>query len=131
MPSIFSRIIAGEIPAAIVYQDDYTVAFLDRSPITPGHTLVIPRCEVDHLYDVPEPYYSAIFRTAKLLSPALLLATGAQRIASMVQGFDVPHAHYHLIPASSGEALHHPSHDATPEELTAMQERIRAALETS
>ena len=70
-PTIFSRIINGEIPCYKIYEDEYSFAFLDVSPIQPGHTLVVPKIEVDYFADVPEPYYSAVFQTAKKISPAI------------------------------------------------------------
>jgi histidine triad (HIT) family protein len=68
MSSLFSRIIAQEIPSYKVYEDEYVYAFLDIFPQHPGHTLIVPRVEIDHFSDVPEPYYSAIFLAAKKLS---------------------------------------------------------------
>jgi histidine triad (HIT) family protein len=68
MPSIFSRIIAQEIPSYKIYEDAHVYAFLDISPQCPGHTLIVPKIEIDHFSDVPEPYYSAIFQAAKKLS---------------------------------------------------------------
>jgi histidine triad (HIT) family protein len=75
MPTMFSRIISGEIPSYKIYEDEYTFAFLDIFPYQPGHTLIVPRIEIDYFVDVPEPYYSP-----------------------MIYGLDVPHFHYHLIP---------------------------------
>lgn len=71
MPTIFSRIIAQEIPSYWIYEDAYTYAFLSNYPHTDGHTLIVPKCEVDHFSDVPEPYYTAIFQTAKRLAPII------------------------------------------------------------
>lgn len=100
MSSIFSRIIAQEIPSYKLYEDEYTYAFLDIFPQKSGHTLIVPKCEVDHFSDVPEPYYSAIFQTAKKLAPVIQQATGCKRVCALFVGFDVDHCHYHLIPAS-------------------------------
>lgn len=75
MSTIFSRIIAGEIPSYRIYEDEYTYAFLDIFPQRLGHTLIVPKVEIDHFADVPEPYYSAIFQTAKKLSSAIQQAT--------------------------------------------------------
>ena len=101
MSSIFSLIIASEIPSFKIYEDEHTYAFLDIFPQTPGHTLIVPKVEVDHFVDVPEPYYSAIFQTAKKLAPAIKEATGCNRVCTTFLGYEVPHCHYHLIPTES------------------------------
>ena len=75
MPTLFSRIIAGEIPSYKIYEDEYVYVFLNIFPHTPGHTLIVPKIEVDHFSDVPEPYSSAIFQVAKTISKALQSAT--------------------------------------------------------
>lgn len=101
MSSIFSKIIAGEIPSYKIYEDEYTFAFLDIFPAQPGHVLVIPKTEVDYFADVPEPYYSAVFQTAKKLTPAIQSATGCNRICMVIKGYEVPHFHLHLVPTNS------------------------------
>lgn len=73
--TLFSKIIAGEIPSHKIYEDEYTFAFLDINPVQPGHTLIVPKIEVDYFADVPEPYYSAVFQTAKHIAPAIQKAT--------------------------------------------------------
>ncbi len=83
MSTLFTRIIAGEIPSFKIYEDEYTYAFLDIFPQRLGHTLIVPKIEVDHFADVPEPYYSAIFQTAKLLSSAIQQATGCHRVCTL------------------------------------------------
>lgn len=83
MSSLFSRIIDQEIPSYKIYEDEYTYAFLDIFPQHPGHTLIVPKIEVDHFALVPEPYYSAIFQTAKKLAPALQKATGCKRVCTV------------------------------------------------
>ena len=125
MPSLFSRIIAQEIPSYKIYEDEYTCAFLNIYPHALGHILIVPKIEVDHFADVPEPYYSAIFQTAKRLSPLLQKATGCKRICTMFVGYEVPHAHYHLIPTDSIADLDHANaRKAEPEDLKIMQEKI-------
>lgn len=98
MSSIFTKIIEGNIPSYTIYEDEFTYAFLDIEPIQAGHTLIVPKIEVDYFVDVPEPYYSAVFQTAKLIAPAIERATGAKRIGTMIHGMQVAHFHYHLIP---------------------------------
>ena len=129
MPSIFSRIIAGDIPSHRVYEDDRTFAFLDIRPAAEGHTLVVPRAEVDGLFDLEPDDYRAVWEAAKLLAPALQRVTGASRIGVIVAGFEVPHAHVHLIPARSMGDIHLGSREADHDALAALAERVRAALE--
>lgn len=69
--SVFSRIISGEIPCYKVYEDEHSFAFLDINPVAPGHVLVVPKIEIDHFYEVPDPYYQAVFAAAKKLAPAI------------------------------------------------------------
>ena len=97
MSSIFSKIIAGEIPCYKIYEDDKTFAFLDIHPETMGHTLVIPKNEVDKIYDLPEEDYEALMVAVKKLSKHMEEKLGA-RILWIVVGTDVPHAHVHLMP---------------------------------
>jgi histidine triad (HIT) family protein len=75
MPTIFSRIIAGEIPCYKIYEDTYTFAFLDIRPLQLGHTLVVPKIEVDELYELPDPYFTAVHQTAQMVAHALKQAT--------------------------------------------------------
>ena len=97
MPSVFTKIINGEIPCYKIYEDDKTIAFLDIHPETPGHTLVIPKNEVDKIYELPEEDYKALMATAKKLSAHMEKVLG-QRTLWKVIGTDVPHAHIHLEP---------------------------------
>lgn len=97
MSSTFTKIINGEIPCYKIYEDAKTFAFLDIHPETPGHTLVIPKKEVDKIYDLPDEDYQALMQTAKKLSKHMEQKLGA-RILWKVVGTDVPHAHVHLEP---------------------------------
>ncbi|MBQ3470727.1 HIT domain-containing protein [Candidatus Saccharibacteria bacterium] len=97
MSSTFTQIINGEIPCYKIYEDAKTLAFLDIHPETPGHTLVIPKLEVDKIYDLPDDYFDALMHTVKKLSKHLEQKLGA-RILWKVVGTDVPHAHVHLTP---------------------------------
>lgn len=129
MPTLFSRIISGEIPSYKVYEDENTYAFLDIFPQHPGHTLIVPKYEADHFSEVPEPYYSAIFQTAKQLAPAILSATGCNRICTAFIGYQVPHCHYHLIPTmDESDFTSKPIGQATPEELDVIQKKIISHL---
>ena len=97
MPSIFSKIVAGEIPCYKIYEDDTVLAFLDIHPESKGHTLVIPKLEVDKFYDLPDDIYSHLFTVVKKLSKHFDQKLGA-RILIKIVGTDVPHAHVHLTP---------------------------------
>ena len=130
MPTLFTRIIKQEIPSYRIYEDEYVYAFLDIFPQRLGHTLIVPRIEVDHFADVPEPYYSAIFQVAKKLSPAIQQATGCKRVCTLFLGYEVPHCHYHLLPTNSLEDIHWQSRaQADPDELAKMQEKILGFLQ--
>ena len=96
--SVFSKIIRGELPSYRVFEDEHTVAFLTLDAIQLGHTLIVPKVEVDYFVEVPEPYYSAVFRNARPVAQAIHRATGCKRVGTVIAGWDVPHFHYHLIP---------------------------------
>lgn len=96
MGSIFSKIIAGEIPCYKIYEDEKTLAFLDIHPETPGHTLVIPKVEVDKLYDLEMEDYLAVMKTVRLLAKRMEKVLGARTLMKVI-GTDVPHAHVHLV----------------------------------
>lgn len=98
MASIFSRIVAGEIPSYKVAEDDKHYAFLDISPVAPGHTLVIPKNEVDYLFDLADDEYESLQLFAKRVAAAMKSALPCKRIGVAVMGLEVPHAHIHLVP---------------------------------
>lgn len=129
MASIFTKIIKGELPAFKIFENDYVLAFLNIKPVMPGHTLVVPKVEVDYFIDVPEPYYSEVFQVAKRIAPAIQKATGVKRIATTVIGLEVPHFHYHLVPINKMAELDFALAKDTPmDELADMQQKILAAL---
>ncbi len=97
MSSIFTKIINGEVPCYKIYEDDKTFAFLDINPETKGHTLVVPKTEVDKIYDLEDADYTALMHTVKKLSKHMEQVLGV-RILWKVVGTDVPHAHVHLEP---------------------------------
>jgi histidine triad (HIT) family protein len=130
MSTLFTRIIKQEIPSYRIYEDEYVYAFLDIFPQRLGHTLIVPKIEIDHFSDVPEPYYSAIFQTAKRLSPAIQQATGCNRVCTVFIGYEVPHCHYHLVPTDSIADLDHANaKKADPNDLRWMQEKILGFLQ--
>lgn len=101
MASIFSKIAAGEIPSYKVAADDKHYAFLDINPVAPGHTLVIPRREVDYIFDLTDEEYAELQLFAKRVAEAMKKALPCKRIGVAVMGLEVPHAHIHLIPLNS------------------------------
>jgi histidine triad (HIT) family protein len=116
MPSIFTQIIKGEIPCYKIYEDDRTFAFLDIHPESKGHVLVVPKTEVDKIYDLSDEDYQALMATVKKLSKHLESKLGA-RILWKVVGTDVPHAHVHLMPLDPNWQYGH-TLELTPEEFT-------------
>lgn len=122
MPSIFTKIINAEIPCYKIYEDDKTFAFLDINPETKGHTLVVPKLEVDKIYELPDEDYQALMATAKKLSQNMEKQLG-QRTLWKVIGTDVPHAHIHLLPYDESWE-HGKTLKLTPEEF----EQIRTQL---
>ena len=129
MATLFTKIIQWDIPSYKIYEDEYTYAFLDIFPQHPGHILIVPKCEVDHFSDVPEPYYSAIFQTAKKIAPALQKTTNCTRVCTTFLGYEIPHCHYHLIPTNSLSDMDHKIREqADASELKQMQEKILSFL---
>ena len=98
MASIFSRIVNNEIPAYKVAEDEKFLAFLDISPVTKGHTLVIPKKEVDYLFDLDDDLYTGLHLFAKKVAAAIKKAVNCKKVGVLVLGLEVPHAHLHLIP---------------------------------
>ena len=96
--TIFTKIINGEFPCYKIYENELVFAFLDINPINPGHTLIVPKIEVDKIYELEEKYYLAIFKAAQKISKAIELATNCPRVCTWAEGFEVAHAHYHICP---------------------------------
>lgn len=129
MPSIFSRIVSGEIPAHKIAETDDYLAFLDVMPTATGHTLVIPKKEVDYLFDLDDDLYNGLMAFAKKIAPAIEKAVPCKRIGVAVVGLEVPHVHVHLIPLNSMADMNF-SHKlkVSQEELAATAAEIRAFL---
>jgi len=101
MASIFSRIVSGEIPAYKIAEDDNFLAFLDISPLAEGHTLVIPKKEIDYIFDIEDPLYEAFFVFAKKVARAVKAVIPCSKVGMAVIGLEVAHAHIHLIPINT------------------------------
>jgi len=129
MTSIFSKIIQRDIPGHIVYEDEYTIAILTINPINPGHTLIIPKVEINHFLDVPEPFYSKVFSNAKFIGQAIHKVAKSKRIGAIIQGLEVPHFHLHLVPLNSPADMDfRNSKSPSQEELKETCEKIKATL---
>lgn len=129
MSTIFTKIINGEIPAYKLYENEHVCAFLDAFPQQAGHTLIVPKIEIDHFSEVPSPYYEAIFDAAKKLSPAIQQATNCKRITTRFEGFEIPHCHFHLIPANEASDSEFKKVEKADEKiLENMQQSILNAL---
>jgi histidine triad (HIT) family protein len=129
MASIFSKIVKGEIPAHKIAESDEFLAFLDAFPITTGHTLVIPKKEVDYVFDLDDKLYADLFIFAKSIVPALQKVVPCIRIGMTVIGLEVPHAHVHLLPLNSmGDADFSKKIKTSQEELAALAAKIRAEI---
>jgi histidine triad (HIT) family protein len=129
MASIFTRIIQGELPAYKIYEDELTIAILALDQVNLGHTIVIPKLEVDSFMDLPEPYYSAVFKNAQKIAVAMKKATGCPRVGTIIAGFEVPHFHYHLIPAwSIPELSFSRAQKRSAEEMSEIQKKIQLYL---
>ncbi len=101
MASVFTKIINGEIPCFKVHEDELTISFLALDQVNLGHTLVVPKMEVNHWFDVPEKSFTQVGLNAQKIAKAIQSVTGCPRVGTMVAGFEVPHYHLHLIPAWS------------------------------
>ncbi len=129
MPTLFSRIIAGELPGHVVWQDDVLVAFLSIGPLRPGHTLVVPREEVDSWLDTDPGLLARCTEVAQVVGRALTAAWKAPRAGMVIAGFEVPHLHVHVFPAWDMDDFDfHRAGSPSPEELAAAAEKVRAAL---
>jgi len=128
--TIFSKIIAGEIPAYKIAENEKFFAFLDVFPLREGHVLVVPKLEVDKLFDLPDNYLQEILLFAKPIACAIEKAFDCNRCGISVIGLEVPHAHVHLVPINSVNDLNfvQPKPQASAESLKKVQEKILAHL---
>lgn len=122
--SIFTRIIEGEIPCYKIYEDERTLAFLNINPQQPGHTLVVPKVQVDRLEDLEDEDYTALMQTVKKLALHMRDELQCERVCMKVEGFEVPHAHVHLLPCDTAEDFAAPPYEAGEDELRDMAERL-------
>ncbi len=130
MASIFTKIINREIPAQVVAEDDRFIAFLDIMPLVVGHTLVVPKKEVDYIFDIEDGDLQAMQLFAKKVAAAVRQAVPCKRIGVAVIGLEVPHAHVHLVPMNTADDLNftRPKLKPSADELKAVAEKIRKFL---
>lgn len=122
MATIFSKIIAGEIPSYKVYEDQYVCAFLDINPIQKGHTLVVPKVDVDQLFDLDEVMYDKVMHRVRYIAQVLKGKFNCARVCVLVEGYAIPHAHVHLIPTNTPDDFDKKHlYKATEEELKEVQ----------
>ena len=130
MASVFTKIINGDIPGRFVYSDDDVVAFLTKEPMTPGHTLVVPRAELDGWQDIDSAAFNQVMGVAQRIGKAVCTAFDAERAGVIIAGLEVPHLHVHVFPARDladfGFANVDP--DPSPASLDDAQARIKEAL---
>ncbi len=126
MATIFSRIIAGEIPSYKVAEDDRYYAFLDINPLAKGHTLVVPKQEVDYFYDLDDETLAGMIKFAKRVAANIKRETGCTKVATVVLGLEVAHAHIHLIPMNSEKDVDFGREKLklTPEEFTEIAAKL-------
>lgn len=128
--TIFSKIIAGEIPSYKILENEHFFAFLDIFPLTEGHVLVIPKIETDKFFDLPDSYLSEILLFAKPIAHAIEKAFTCNRCGISVVGLEIPHAHLHLVPINNSDDLNFTRGKMKPtaEELKRAQEKILSVL---
>ena len=129
MASIFTKIINGEIPCYKIAEDEHCFAFLDINPNAKGHTLCIPKKEIDKIFDIEEDLYTHLLQFARKIAKALEQAVPCERIGMAVVGLEVHHAHFHLIPISRmAEMTFQEKVSLTPEEFEQLAEHIKSFL---
>ncbi|UZR93735.1 HIT family protein [Chondrinema litorale] len=130
MASIFTKIVNGEIPSHKIAENDKFLAFLDVFPLREGHTLVIPKQEVDYIFDLDDDLLADLMVFSKKVAKAIKLAIPCKRIGIAIVGLEVPHAHQHLVPLDSIDDINftRPKLKPTQEELKATAEKIKTFL---
>ena len=127
MSTIFSKIIAGEIPAYKIYEDDIVCAFLDINPIAKGHTLVVPKVEVDQLFDLDEKMFDQVMHRVRYVAQVIKGKMDCERVCVFVEGYVVPHAHVHLVPTNKPEDFNKSyTYTASREELVEVQALLQS-----
>lgn len=128
--TIFTKIIKGEIPSHKIAEDEHNYAFLDINPLRPGHTLVVPKREVDYFFDLTDEELASLMSFAKRVAAGIQKMSGCRKVAAVVLGLEVNHAHLHLIPINKeSDADFHGEHvSMTDDELEEVAQKIREQL---
>ena len=130
MSTLFTKIINGDLPGRFVYRDDVCVAFLTIAPICPGHTLVVPRLEIDHWVDLPDEIAGHLAIVSRKIAAAQMAAFQAERISLIIAGLEVPHTHLHVLPITSEADIDFRKANSAvdPAELDKVAQALRTAL---
>jgi diadenosine tetraphosphate (Ap4A) HIT family hydrolase len=130
MASVFTKIINRELPGRFVHEDDEIVAFLTIEPMTQGHTLVVPRAEIDHWQNLEPAVFAKVMEVSQRIGKAVCSAFGAQRAGMIIAGLEVPHLHVHVFPAYNltDFGFAHVERNPSPESLDEAQAKIKDAL---
>ena len=130
MPTLFTRILAGEVPGRFVYRDDRCAAFLTIAPLKPGHTLVVPVEEIDHWLDLPDDLRDHLFGVAARIGRAIQEVWQPEKVGLMIAGLEVPHVHLHLVPIWSVRDMDFANQDRNPDPaaLDEAMHKLRAAI---
>lgn len=130
MPTVFTRIIDGELPGRFVWKDERCVAFLTIAPLSPGHTLIVPRLEVDHWLDLEPDLAAHLMVVAQSIGKGLQRAFRPTKVGLVIAGLEVPHVHLHAVPIRTLQDLNFANQDtnARPEDLDRAADQLRAAL---
>ncbi len=130
MASVFTMIISGELPGRFVWKDEHCVAFLSINPLAPGHTLVVPRVEVEHWIDLEPELLTHLVEVARVIGQAQESAFSPEKVGMMIAGLEVPHVHIHVVPMRDAHDLDFANADSSPDatDLDAAASSIRAEL---
>lgn len=129
MASVFSKIIAGELPGHFIWEDDVCVVILTIQPLKPGHVLVVPRAEIDHWDDLPAETAAHLMHVSQKMAKAQKVAFPSLRVGMVIAGLEVPHTHIHVFPVDSiGDFDFTQAKPVFGEELQEVADRLRAAL---
>ncbi len=130
MSTVFTKILQGKLPGFIPYEDDLCAVIMSLFPIRPGHALVIPRQETDHWLDLPSSLVGHLHQVAQRVGIAQMKAFKALRVGTIIAGFEVPHAHIHVVPINTEKDLSfaHATNQASPEQLEAWSQKIQQNL---
>jgi histidine triad (HIT) family protein len=132
MDSIFTKIINGQLPSFQLWESDLFIAILVPDPINSGHTLLIPKQQIDYIFDLSDELYNSMWQVVKWLAPSIQKAMECKRIGIAVEGFGVPHVHVHLVPVNSGNELNpERAVSASHEQLITVQNKICQVIKDS